>query len=76
MDNFIEGISDIQDTEDMTGSRTTGAAGFFSPRSTNHNVQFTYQSPPGLDHNFEESLIDDQAPTEEDFSFYSCREYV
>lgn len=53
MDNFIEGISDIQDTEDITESRTTGAAGLFSPRSPSQNVHFTYQSPINLDQNFE-----------------------
>ena len=43
MDNFIEGISDIQETMDMAGSRTTA---MLSPRSTHSQVQFTYQQPP------------------------------
>ena len=45
MDHYIEGVSDIQDTEDMTGSRTTGVGAFFSPRSVAPNIQFTYESP-------------------------------
>lgn len=57
--NFIEGISDIQDTEDIVASRTTGV---YSPRA---NVNFTYQSPVLTNHGFEESLLGEEHVEEE-----------